>query len=389
MLSWLAKVSLSARGAALALLALLLGVGVWAARTLPIDALPDVSTVQVAVLTKAAGLSPLEIERTVSVPLENALNGVPGQSEIRSVSRAGLSAVTVIFHDDTDVWFARQLILERLRGLEGSLPPGAESPQLAPVSTGLGEIYQFVVRSAVHSPMQLRTLLDWEIVPRLRGVPGVIEVNTQGGYLKQFQVVVDPDRIKAFHIPLSEVVEALRAANLNVGGGHLERHGESYTLRGEGLLKDEAEIAQVLLRVAADGTPVLVKNVAEVHVGAALRYGTVTYNGEGEAVTGTVLMLLGANSRDVVHAVGKRVEEIRADLPAGVHIDVVYDRADFVGRTLSTVVHNLIEGVLIVTVVLALFLGSLRGALAVVLGIPASMSAALIGMHVFHVTGDL
>ena len=210
MLERMVQVSITARGAALALLVLLLGVGVWAAKTLPIDALPDVSTVQVSVLTKAPGLSPLEIERTVSVPIENSLNGVPGQTEIRSVSRAGLSAVTVVFQDDTDVWFARQLILERLRPLDNTLPPGAEAPQLAPVSTGLGEIYQFVVKSAHHSPMQLRTLLDWEIVPRLRGVPGVIEVNTQGGYLKQFQVVIDPDRIKAYHIPLAEIVTAGR-----------------------------------------------------------------------------------------------------------------------------------------------------------------------------------
>lgn len=389
MLGRLTELSISARGAALALLVLLLGVGTWAALTLPIDALPDVSNVQVSVLTKAPGLSPLEIERTVSLPIENTLNGVPGQTEIRSVSRAGLSAVTVVFNDDTDVWFARQLILERLRTLDDVLPPGAEAPQLAPVSTGLGEIYQFVMRSTRHSPMQLRTLLDWEIVPRLRGVPGVIEVNTQGGYLKQFQVVIDPDRLKAFHLPLSEVISALRAANVNVGGGQLERHGESYTLRGEGLLKDRAEIGQVVIRIAADGTPVLVKNVAEVRVGPALRYGTTTYNGEGEAVTGTVLMLLGANSRDVVRAVSERVNQIRADLPAGVHIDVVYDRAQFVGRTLGTVTHNLIEGVLIVTAVLALFLGSLRGAVAVVVGIPAAMSVALLGMHVFHVTGDL
>src|SRR3569623_874988 len=341
MLGRLTELSISARGAALALLVLLLGVGTWAALTLPIDALPDGSNVQVSVLTKAPGLSPLEIERTVSLPIENTLNGVPGQTEIRSVSRAGLSAVTVVFNDATDVWFARQLILERLRTLDDVLPPGAEAPQLAPVSTGLGEIYQFVMRSNRHSPMQLRTLLDWEIVPRLRGVPGVIEVNTQGGYLKQFQVVIDPDRLKAFHLPLSEVTSALRAANVNVGGGQLERHGESYTLRGEGLLKDRTDI------------------------------------GQGEAVTGTVLMLLGANSRDVVRAVSARVNQIRADLPAGVHIDVVYDRARFVGRTLGTVTPDLVEGELIVTVVLALFLGSVRGALDDVLGITAATSPAI------------
>jgi cobalt-zinc-cadmium resistance protein CzcA len=365
----------------------LLALGGWAARTLPIDALPDVSTIQVAVLTTASGLSPFEMERAVTIPMENALNGVPGNTEIRSVSRAGLSAVTVVFDDHTDVWFARQLVLERIRGVP--LPPSASTPELSPVSTGLGEIYQFVVRSDLHSPMQLRTLLDWEIVPRLRSVSGVIEVNTMGGDLKQFQIVVDPVRLGARHLTLGQVVDALRAANLNIGGGYVERGEEAFSVRGQGMFRTDTDIGNVVLRTDLDGIPVLVRHVADVRVGAALRHGVITREGRDEAVTGIVMMLLGANSRDVVQAVGRRMDEIRHDLPPGVSVDVLYDRSDFVGRTLSTVVHNLLEGVAIVTLVLVLFLGTLRGALAVVLGIPGAMSVALLLMHAFGVTGDL
>src|SRR4051812_19519555 len=211
MLAALVNASIRLRRVMLAILAVVLAIGGWAAATLPVDALPDVSTIQVSVLTIAPGLSPVEVERTVTIPIENGLNGVPGNSEIRSVSRAGLSAITVVFDDKTDVWFARQLVLERLRGIE--LPKTAQTPELAPVSTGLGEIYQFVVRSEHHSPTQLRTLLDWEIVPKLRSVTGVIEVNTQGGDLKQYQVVIDRARLKSHHMTLNDVMEALKSAN--------------------------------------------------------------------------------------------------------------------------------------------------------------------------------
>ncbi len=389
MLDTLVAASVRFRKVVLAFLVVLLGAGVVAMKALPIDALPDVSTIQVSVLTNANGLTPLEVERTVTTPIENVLNGVPGSVEIRSTSRGGLSAVTVVFDDRTDVWFARQLVLERLRSVEGELPKGAQTPELAPVSSGLGEIYQFVVRSDQHSPMQLRTLLDWEIVPKLRSVPGVVEVNTMGGELKQFQIVVDRARLGAHGLTLRDVTESLEAANLNVGGGYVERREEAFTVRGQGMLKDEAEIADVVLRTRSDGTPTLVRNVAEVKVAPALRHGVITREGKGEAVTGIVMMLLGSNSRDVVRDVGARVAQIQKELPPGVTIDVIYDRADFVGRTIATVLKNLVEGVVIVTIVLALFLGSLRGALAVVLGIPAAMSIALLGMHLFGVTGDL
>lgn len=381
--------SVEKRWTVLSLLAVLLLAGTWAGATLPLDAMPDVSNIQVAVLTNAPGLGPLEVERTVTTPVENALNGVPGMEELRSTSRYGLSAVAVVFRDGTDVWHARQLIGERLRGIETDLPAQAESPQLGPVTTGLGEIFTFVLRSERHTSMQLRTLLDWEIVPQIRAVPGVSEVNTFGGQLKQFQVHVDAIRLKARKMTLADVTYALQAANLNVGGGYVDRAEESYTVRGDGLLRDESEIASVVLRTDTDGTPVLVKHVAEVRIGAALPHGVVTHNGEREAVTGTVMMLLGANSHEVVAAVGKKVKEIENKLPAGVSVDIIYDRANFVDRTLLTVLTNLAEGIGIVTLVLALFLGSLRGALSVVIGIPASMAVALLFMRLSGTTGDL
>ncbi|MET0387764.1 MAG: CusA/CzcA family heavy metal efflux RND transporter [Polyangiales bacterium] len=371
------------------LLIALIAVGGYAARELPIDAIPDVSTVQVSVLTDAPGLSPVEVERSVTTPMELALNGVPWLVELRSVSRAGLSAVTVVFQDSTDIWLARQVVLERVRQVEGDLPKVCGKPQLSPVSGGLGEIYQFVVRSDHHSPTQLRTLLDWEIAPKVRQVPGIVELNTMGGDLKEYQVMVDPVRLHAHGITLSQLAESIERANTNVGGGYIERSSESLTLRGVGLLQNESEISNVVLRVSPDGTPVLVRQVASVQVGAAIRYGVITRDGKGEAVTGVTMMLIGSNSREVVNAVKKKIAEIADELPAGVKIEPIYDRSDFVGRTLATVLRNLLEGVIVVTIVLALLLGTVRGALVVVLGIPASMAIAVLGMHLFGITGDL
>ena len=389
MLEQLVAVAIRSRKVVAGLLVIVLALGVVAARRLPIDALPDVSSIQVDILTKCGGLSPVEVERTVTVPIEKALNGLPRSAQLRSISRFGLSSVTVVFDDGTDIWWARQMVLERIRQVQGDLPPSAALPELAPPSTGLGTIYKFVVRSDHHSPMQLRTLLDWEIGPRLRSVPGVVEVNPFGGELKQYQVLVDPQKLRARGLTLNEVVEALSSANMNVGGGYVERGGESFTIRGSGLVQSEAEIGNIVIRSSKNGPSVLVKHVAEPRVGSALRYGVVTLNGEREAVSGLVMMLARANSRDVIYAVKARMEEIKEDLPAGVTIDVIYDRADFVERTLTTVATNLAEGLVIVTIVLALMLGTIRGALVTALGIPASMAIALFGMHLFGVTGDL
>lgn len=389
MLSAIIRLSVQYRIAVAGGLLALLAAGLFAARTLPIDALPDVSTVQVTILTEAPGLSPVEVERMVTAPMELALNGVPQLVELRSVSRPGLSAVTVVFQDGMDVWFARQLVSERLREVVAELPSFVPPPQLAPVSTGLGEIFTFVVRSETgdHSSMQLRTLLDWEVIPRIRSVPGVIEVNPMGGELKQFHVVGDVSRLKAYGLTLGELRDALARAQSSVGGGYIERAGEVQLVRGNGLLLSEEDVGNVMVRGGHER--VLVKNVADVKVRPALRYGVTTRDGEGEVVTGTVMMLLGANSRDVTLAVKQRVAEVQTALPPGVLIEAIYDRSDFVGRTLETVLKNLLEGAAVVLLVLALFLGSLRGAVAVVLGIPASMTIALFGMHAFGVTGDL
>lgn len=375
--------------AAAATLALLVAGGV-AVRWLPVDALPDVSTVQVTVLTEAPGLSPTEVERTVTQPIELALNGLPRLTELRSASRPSLSAVTVIFDDKMDVWFARQLVTERLREAGADLPRFASNPSLAPVSTGLGEIYIFVLRSQTqdHSSTQLRTLLDWEVLPQLRSVPGVIEVNPMGGKLKEFQLVVSAQRLGALGLTLGQVRQALENAVASVGGGYLERGGETLLLRGQGMFRGEDDLGNIVVRGGTQGR-VLVKQVAEVRVGSALRFGVTTRDGEDEVVTGTVMMLLGANSHEVTAAVKQKMEEVQRKLPPGVVIDTVYDRSDFVGRTLSTVLKNLIEGALVVLLVLTVLLGSLRGAIAVVIGIPASMSVALLAMHLFGVTGDL
>src|SRR5450432_205775 len=389
MLRYCVETSIRLKWVMLVLLLALLAAGGVALRTLPIDAVPDVSTVQVSVLTDAPGLSPVEVERSLTFPLETALNGMPKLSELRSVSRSGLSAVTAVFRDDVDIWLARQMVLERVRSVEGDLPKLAGKPQLSPVSGGLGEIYQFVVRSDHHSPMQLRTLLDWEIAPKLRQTLGIVEVNTMGGDLKEYQIILDPAHLHSYKLTLSDVVLALSRANVNVGGGYIERKGEALTLRGVGLLANEQEIEAVVIRTAEDGTPVLVRNVSRVQIGSAVRFGTITRDGEGEAVTGITMMLVGANGRDVVRGVKDRIAQIQASLPPGVIIEPIYDRSEFLGRTLAAVTRNLIEGALVVTLVLALFLGSLRGAFVVVLGIPSSMSIALFGMHYFGITGDL
>jgi cobalt-zinc-cadmium resistance protein CzcA len=389
MLEHLVTASIRYRAFLAGLLAALLVLGGVAATSLPIDALPDVSSVQVDILTKCSGLPPTEVERAVTVPLEKSLNGIPKSVQVRSVSRFGLSAITVIFEEGTNLWWARQLVLERLRQAEAELPEGTAKSELAPPSTGLGTIFKFVVRSEQHSAMQLRTLLDWEIAPRLRSVPGVVEVNPFGGELKQFQVHVDPARMHARGLAIGDVTAALQSASMNVGGGYVERDGESFTIRGSGVVTGEEEIGDVIVRSERDAPPVLVRHVADVRVGAALRYGVVTLDGEREAVSGLVMMLAGSNSRDVVRALKERVAIVERELPPGVKIEVLYDRSDLVDRTLRTVATNLAEGLLIVTVVLAFMLGSVRGAAVVALGIPASMSVAIFGMHAFGVTGDL
>jgi cobalt-zinc-cadmium resistance protein CzcA len=388
-LEGLVETSVRRRGLVLALTLL---VALTALLTLPrlsIDAVPDVTNVQVTILTTAPGLSPAEVEQYLTYPIETAMNGVPGLREVRSVSKTALSSVTLVFSDETNVWFARQLVGERLKLAEADIPKGYGHPEMAPVSTGLGEIYEFYLESDRHSPMELRTLLDWVVAYKVRSVPGVIEVNTMGGEVKQYQVVLDPKKMVGLKMTLGHVMRALEQNNTNVGGGYVESHDEQVVIRGEAQFKDADDIGDTVLGAAADGTPLLLRSIANVRVGPALRYGVVTMHGKGELVAGTVMMLIGENSRDVVSNVKVKLDEIQKDLPTGVKIKSYYDRAEFIERMLTTVGVNLAEGAGLVVVVLFVMLGSLRGSLLAALAIPLSMGVAVIGMRQLGVTGNL
>jgi cobalt-zinc-cadmium resistance protein CzcA len=385
----LVEVSVRRRGIVLVLTLIVAAAALLTLPKLSIDAVPDVTNVQVTILTTAPGLSPAEVEQYITYPVETAMNGVPGLKEVRSVSKTALSSITLVFSDEIDVWFARQLVSERLKQAEADIPTGYGRPEMAPVSTGLGEIYEFYLESKKHSPMELRTLLDWVVAYRVRSVPGVIEVNTMGGEVKQYQVVMDPKKMTGFKITLSQVMEALKQNNTNVGGGYIESYDEQVVIRGEAQFKDADDIADTVLGNDADGTPILLRRVANVRVGPALRYGVVTMHGKGELVAGTVMMLIGQNSRNVVADVKTKLAEIQKDLPEGVNIRSYYDRADFIERMLATVGVNLTEGALLVIAVLFVMLGSLRGSLLAAMAIPLSMGIAVIGMKQLGVTGNL
>lgn len=389
MLEWLVTQSVRRRGVVLAVWLGLFAFGLNSLKDLSVDAVPDVSNVQVSVMTSSPGLAPLEVERYLTYPIEMSMNGLPGLQEIRSVSRTAVSAVTAVFKDGTDAWFARQLVMERLKLAETQIPEGYGNPELGPVSTGLGEIYEFYLTSPHHTPMELRTLLDWVVAYKLRSVPGVIEVNGMGGEAKQYQVIVDPQRLAGYKLSLGHIHDILKTNNASIGAGYIEKNRESYVIRGDALFKSLEDIENTVVASDADGTPVLLRNVATVRFGPALRFGTVTKLGRGEIVAGTVMMLTGSNSRNVVEAVRKRLEEIQKDLPQGVKIESYYDRAEFIDRMLSTVAINLTEGAVLVVLILLLTLGTLRGALLAALAIPMSMSIAVIGMVRLNVTGNL
>lgn len=384
------------------LLVLLTGaLGVRAAQQLPVDAVPDVTNVQVQVLTNAPSLGPLEVEQLITFPVESVMSGLPELEEVRSVSRFGLSAVTLVFEEGTDIYFVRQLVEERLAEAREAIPSQYGSPKLGPISSGLGEIYQFEVRGepmcgsesvngeGCYTPMELRTILDWYVAYQLRSVPGVVEVNTFGGELKTYEVRPDPTRLRALGLGLDELFRALEQNNLTGGGGYIAHAGEQRLIRAEGLLRSLDDIRRVVIATRDEGTPIRVADVAEVVNAPMIRQGAVTRDGRGEAVTGIVMMLIGENSRQVSQDVDARIEELRPTLPQGVTIDTFYDRTELVNRTIRTAVTNLIEGGVLVIVILLLLLGNVRGGLLVASVIPLSMLAALIGMEAFGVSGNL
>ncbi len=382
--------SLNNRFLVIILWLLVVGVGINSLTELPIDAVPDVTNVQVQILTNSPGLPPEEVERFITFPVETSMSGLPAIEEIRSVSKFGLSVVTVVFLEGTDIYWARQLVGERLVDARGQIPEGYGEPEMGPISTGLGEIYQFEVRGENHTPMELRTILDWYVNYQLRSVPGVVEINAFGGELKTYQVTLNPERLAAFDIPVGDVLNALRANNRNVGGGYIEHLGEQYLIRGEGLIETLKDLGNVIVKYDDDaGTPIYVKDIATVEFAPMIRQGAVTRDGRGEAVVGIVMMLMGGNARVVSQAVQEKIEQIKKFLPEGVTIDTFYDRTDLVNRTIETVAKNLEEGGILVIVVLLLLLGNLRGGLIVASAIPLSMLVAFTAMRFAGLSGNL
>ncbi len=360
--------------------------GLAAFRALPIDAFPDTTPVQVQVNAVAPALTPIEVERQLTIPMEQGLAGLPRLDEMRSISKFGLSQITLQFEDGTDIWFARQQVAERVSRIE--VPPGIEKPSLGPVATGLGEVFHYLVKSKSMSLEELRTLHDWVIAPQLRSVRGVAEVNAWGGAEKQWHVVVDPRRLQKYDLSLGDLYRALEDNNANVGGGVMERGGSGRLVLGVGVLDGGPSIQDVVLAAHA-GVPIRVRDVARVEVGAEIRRGAVTADGEGEAVLGLGFMLIGENSHVVTQALAKRLEEIKKGLPKTVSVEPVYERTELVDLVLRTVRTNLFEGALLVIAVLFLFLGDLRAGLIVASAIPLSMLFAFSGMWRFGIAGTL
>lgn len=373
---------------------LLIGVGSYQVSRLPIDALPDITSNQVQVITVSPALAASEVEQLITFPIEQVNRSIPGLTEMRSISRFGLSVITLVFTDDVDVYWARQQVSERLIQVRGQIPEHAGSPELAPVTTGLGEIYQYVVRPAKgyegkYDLAELRSIQDWIIRRQLLGTPGVADVSSFGGVLKQYEVSVQPARLKSLGITIADVFNALQKNNENSGASYIEKGPNALFIRTEGLAGNTAELSNIFIKQNPSGTPVFIKDVAEVRIGSAVRYGAMTYRDQGEVAGAVVLMLKGANASEVVKNLHNRMEEIRKTLPEGIIVETFLERTKMVNNSISTVTKNLVEGALIVVFVLVFFLGNLRAGLIVASVIPLSMLFAVCMMNFFGVSGNL
>lgn len=386
MLEHLIRWSLRNRWLVLLVWTIVSAVGVLSLANLPIDAFPDTTPVQVQINTVSPSLVPEEVERQITFPVEMAISGLPGLTQVRSISQFGLSQVVVTFADGTDIYFARQLINERMGTVE--LAPGIDRPQMGPVATGLGEVLHYVVRGADGDLARLRTAQDWLIKPQIRPVAGTAEVNSWGGLVKQYQIRIDPLQLIKYDLTFEQVLHAVKSNNLNVGGGNLDRAGDALLVHGIGRTNTPAQIENIVL-TARDGTPVLLKDVARLEMGHEVRRGAVTYNGKGEGVLGLGFMLMGESSYVVTNRQRQKVEEIKKTLPEDLKIDVVYDRTELVDQVIKTVRNNLLEGGLLVVALLYMFLGNLRAGLIVALAIPLSMLFAFNGMLRFGIAGTL
>lgn len=373
--------------------AVLIGAGIYAFTQLPIDAIPDITNNQVQILTVSPTLATQEVEQFVTAPVEFAVRSIPGVVELRSISRFGLSVITVVFREDISPYLARQLIGEKLKQAQEQIPPGFGTPELAPISTGLGEILHYRIEALPgyehqYSATELRSIQDWIVKRQLAGIPGVVEVNSFGGYLKQYEVALSPERLRSMGIGIQEVFMALENANENTGGAYIEHANNAYFIRSEGLARSVEDIKRIVVR-HNNSLPLTIGDLAEVRIGHAPRYGAVSHNASGEIVLGIVMMLKGENAARVVHRVKTRLEEIKKSLPEGVTITPFLDREKLVTRTLQTVRNNLTEGALIVVFVLVLLLGNLRAGLIIASVIPLSMLFAVCMMQLFGVSANL
>lgn len=368
--------------------------GVYSLSQLPIDAVPDITNNQVQVLTVSPSLAANEIERLITFPIEQTMATIPNITEMRSFSRFGLSVVTIVFTDATDIYWARQQVNERLVAAKSQIPSGAGTPELGPISTGLSEIYQYIIRpdkgyEDKYDAMELRTIQDWIVRRQLLGIPGIADVSSWGGKLKQYEIAVNTDKLRSMNIGVNEVFLALQKNNQNTGGAYIDQKPYAFFIRSEGLAQSIEDIEKIVIRNNPSGLPVLVRDVAQVRLGNAIRYGAMTYNDEGEKVGAIVLMLKGANSSLVINRVKDRIEQIKKTLPPGIIIEPYLDRTKLVNNAISTVTKNLAEGALIVVFVLVLMLGNLRAGLVVASVIPLAMLFAICMMNLFGVSGNL
>ena len=366
----------------------IIGLGYISYQKLPIDAFPDVSPVLVQIFTASEGLAPEEVEKLVTYPIEVAMNGLPGITRVQSVSTFGLSVVSIYFNDDTDIYFARQLVFERLEAARSEIPQGMGDPEMGPITTGLGQVYQYIIEGEGYDMMELRSIQDWIVKFQLRTVPGVTEVLSFGGNVRQYQIQVDPNELLSHHITLDKLIEAVEANNVNAGGSYIERGAEEYLVRGIGWTESLQDIENIKIGVK-DGVPIYLKQVANVTFGPEIRRGVVTRNGEGEIVTGIVLKLIFTNTSKVIDAVKAKVAQINRSLPPGVKVRPFYDQADLVAKATDTVKDALLEGGVLVIIVLLLFLGNLRSALIVTLTLPLSILIAFILMNQMNMSANL
>jgi cobalt-zinc-cadmium resistance protein CzcA len=367
--------------------------GLYAMLTLPVDAVPDITNNQVQIVTISPTLAPQEVERLITFPIEIAMSNIMNVEEIRSVSRFGLSLVTVVFKESVPTLDARQLINEQIQTIIGEIPSELGTPEMMPITTGLGEIYQYYLEVAPgyedrYDAMELRTIQDWIVKRQLSGIPGIVEINSFGGYLKQYEVAVDPDALYALNITIDEVFEALYADNQNTGGSYIEKGRNAYYIRSEGMIHELSDIEQIVV-TNRGGIPIHINDVATVRFGAPKRFGAMTIDGKGECVGGIAMMLKGVNANVVTKVLEKRVEHVQKILPEGVSIVPFLNRSELVKRNISTVIKNLVEGAIIVFIVLIIFLGNVRAGFIVASVIPLALLFAFIMMRFFGVTANL